>query len=192
MNLSPRSQAILQAQKFLGYKPCYLDTETTGTGAKDNILEIAIIDHDGQVLLDTLVKPVGTIHPEAQAVHGIDQASVLDAPRWNEVWPEVEVILSNRWVGIYNADFDLRLFQQSHSLNWLTWNPPLGMQTFCVMKLYAQFYGQWDSRRGSYRWHSLDAAGKQCRIPLPNSHRAGEDVLLTRAILEHIARQPAS
>jgi DNA polymerase-3 subunit epsilon len=141
------------------------------------------------VLLDTLVKPVGSIHPDAQAVHSIEDALLQDAPRWNQIWPEIEDILSNRLVGVYNADFDLRMMQQSHSRNWLSWCPPKGMQLFCIMKLYAQFYGQWDSRRSSYRWHSLESAGRQCGIPLPNSHRAKEDAKLTGAVLEYIADQ---
>lgn len=188
MTLSPQQEAIRIAREYLERKPIYLDTETTGTGPNDTILEIAIVDHDGQVLIDTLVKPVGKIHPDAQRVHGIDPTLVLDAPPWQEVWLAVEGILRGRLVGIYNADFDLRLIQQSHALSWLNWQTPDGMQAFCLMKLYAQFVGQWDPRRGSYRWHSLDAAGKQCRIPLRNSHRAKEDALLTRALLKHMAK----
>ena len=192
MNNSPREEAIQKAREFLTNKPIYLDTETTGTGSNDNILEIAIIDHGGGVLIDTLVKPVGAIHPEAEKVHGINQTIVQDAPRWQDIWPEVESILRNRWVGIYNAEFDLRLMRQSHTRSWLTWNRPEGMEAFCIMKLYAQFYGQWNSRRGSYRWHSLDAASRHCRIPLPNSHRAKDDALLTRAILEYMSGQLGS
>jgi DNA polymerase III epsilon subunit-like protein len=187
MNLSARRGAILKAQKMVSRQPVYLDTETTGTGPNDNILEIAVIDHDGEVLVDTLVKPVGRIHPDALAVHGIRDEMVADAPRWGEVWDEIETALLGRLAGIYNADFDLRMMKQSHARNWMTWTQPKGMDVFCIMKLYAQFYGQWNSRRGNYRWQSLDAAGRQCGIPLPNSHRALDDTLLTRAILRYMA-----
>ena len=57
------------------------------------------------------------------------------------------------------------------------------------MKLYAQFYGQWNPRHGNYRWQSLDQAGEQCGIPLQNSHRAKDDTHLTRALLEYMAAQ---
>jgi DNA polymerase III epsilon subunit-like protein len=189
MNHSTREEAIRKAGEFLAHEPVYLDTETTGTGPNDNILEIAIVNHDGEVLIDTLVRPVGAINPEAEAVHGISLKMVKDAPKWQEVWQEVEVVLQNRWVGIYNADFDLRMIQQSHSRNWMNWSRPVGMQEFCIMKLYAQYIGQWNPRRGGYRWHSLDAAGRQSGIPLPNSHRAKDDALLTRAVLEYVTRR---
>jgi DNA polymerase-3 subunit epsilon len=189
MNLSARKEAILRAKDYLKNKPVYLDTETTGTGPNDNILEIAVIDHDGAVLVDTLVKPMGAIHPDALRIHGIHDTMLVEAPRWGEVWREVSRVLTGRQVGIYNAEFDLRMMQQSHTRNWMRWVLPEGMQAFCVMKLYAQFHGEWNPRRADYRWQSLEAAGRQCGIPLPNSHRAKQDTLLTRAILETMAAQ---
>ena len=186
---SARREAIQIAQERLKSQPIFLDTETTGTDPNDNIVEISVIDHDGSILVNTLVKPVGKISPGAMAVHGITDAMVVDAPRWNEVWPEVEAVLTGRLLGIYNADFDLRMMQQSHAHNWMQWKAPVGMEVFCIMKLYAQFYGEWNNRRGNYRWQSLENAGKQCGIPLPNSHRAKDDTLLTREILLHMAGQ---
>ena len=189
MNISARKEAIFRAREYLGSKPVFLDTETTGTGPNDNILEIAVVDHDSTVLVDSLVRPVGAIHPDAARVHGITVDMVADAPGWEEVWEQVEVVLAGRSVGIYNADFDLRLIQQSHSRNWMNWREPDGMQPFCIMNLYAQFYGQWNSRRGNYRWHSLDKAGAQSGIALLNSHRAKDDTVLTRALLLYMAGQ---
>jgi DNA polymerase-3 subunit epsilon len=189
MNLSARKEAIQTARKWIAQQPVYIDTETTGIGPADVIVEISIIDHTGAALVDTLVRPVGSISPEAMAVHGISNEMVREARRWDEIWPEVEAALSNRAVGIYNADFDLRMLQQTHQKNWLRWANPQGVQFFCIMKLYAQFYGEWNHRRGGYRWQSLDAAGKQCGIALPNSHRAKDDTLLTRAVLGYMAQQ---
>jgi DNA polymerase-3 subunit epsilon len=189
MNLGARKEAVQIARQWVARKPVYIDTETTGTGPNDVIVEIAVIDHDGSVLVDALVKPVGTISADAMAVHGISNEMVKAAPRWETVWSQVEAALTGRAVGIYNADFDLRMMKQSHQKNWLRWYDPEGAEFFCIMKLYAQFYGQWNQRRGSYRWQSLDTAGRQCQIALPNSHRAKDDTLLTRAVLEHMAQQ---
>jgi DNA polymerase-3 subunit epsilon len=189
MNLQARKDAIISAQSMIVRKLVYLDTETTGIGPNDNILEIAIVDDDGNILADTLVKPVGTISPEAYAVHKISDGMVQDAPRWGDVWGDMETLLADRLVGIYNADFDLRMMQQSHSVNWLKWTPPEGMETFCIMKLYAQYYGKWNPRRGNFRWQSLDAASRQCGIALKNTHRAKDDTLLAKAILHYMADQ---
>ena len=187
MNTSARNEAIRSAKEMLDRQPIYLDTETTGLGANDSIVEIAVIDHDGSVLIDTLVKPAGTITPGAMAVHRITNEMVREAPGWADVWPEVEAALTGRVLGIYNADFDLRMLKQTHTRNWMQYSQPQGLEVFCIMKLYAQFYGRWNSRRGNYRWQSLDAAGKQCGIPLSNTHRAKDDTLLTLAVLQYMA-----
>ena len=189
MNSGARREAIQLAQQWIARVPVYIDTETTGTGPNDSIIEISVIDHNSNVLVDSLVKPVGKISAGARAVHGITDEIVKDAPRWDSVWEQVEAEINGRAVGIYNAEFDLRLMRQSHQMNWLRWSNPQGVEFFCIMKLYAQFYGQWNPRHGNFRWQSLDQAREQCGIPLPNSHRAKADTLLTRALLEFMANQ---
>lgn len=186
MNAGARTDAIRRAQEYLAQNPVFLDTETTGIGPHAEIVEICVVDHDGGILVDTLVRPRGEIEPGAQIVHGINADMLTDAPGWDQVWPQVEEAITGRYAGIYNLDFDRRMMMQSHQRNAMPWKR-LDTKFFCVMKLYAQFYGQWNNRRGSYRWQSLDNARWQCRLDIPNRHRAKEDTLLTREVLLHMA-----
>ena len=182
-------QAILQtALDTVGQKPVYFDTETTGTGPYDEVVEIGIVDYDGQVLLQALVKPRGSIPPDAARIHGISNDMVRDALTWAELWPDVEKAFAGRLVAAYNTDFDVRLLRQSHARSQMQWRDPW-KSTIDVMQVYAQYHGEWNNRRGNYRWWKLEQAGRFCNIPLPNSHRAVDDALLTRALLEHIAAQ---
>jgi DNA polymerase-3 subunit epsilon len=183
-----RLEAILIAKQKLEHNPVYLDAETTGTGERDEIIEVAIVNHDGSVLVDTYVKPVGKITPDAYAVHGITDESLKSAPSWVEVWPRVEEVLRGRVLGIYNADFDIRMMQQSHQISGMDWYPPYS-DFFCIMKLYAQFYGEWNPSARDYRWQKLDAARWQANLAIPNSHRAKDDTLLARALLLYMAGQ---
>ena len=189
MKTGGRAEAVKMAREWISRKPVYFDTETTGIGPNDGIIEIAVLDHDGAILVDELVKPIGTIPANATAIHGITNEMVKTASQWDVVWPRVEAAFINRVVGIYNADFDLRMIRQTHQKNWLSWFEPEGTLFFCIMKLYAQFYGQWNAQHRNYRWQSLEQAGRQCGIPLPNSHRAKDDTLLSRAVLEFMANQ---
>lgn len=182
-----RNQAIHLARKILEKKPVYLDTETTGLSQQDEIVEIAVLDHDGSLLVDKLVKPSKNIPAEATQIHHITDDMVVSARKWPILWTEIRPILSNRLIAIYNAEFDLRMMRQSYEIYRLSWKEKF--DTLDVLDLYARFYGQWDSYRRNYRYQSLANAGKQCKINLPNSHRAKDDVMLTRAVLHYIANQ---
>jgi DNA polymerase III subunit epsilon len=185
-----RRNAIVTARAEVAGQPVYLDTETTGLEDNAEIVDICIVDHDGTVLVDSLVKPRGRIPPDATAIHGITNAMVRDAPAWPELWPQIEPILAGRRVAIYNADFDVRLLKQTHQRCRLPWQvDPLSH--FCVMRLYAQFHGDWNSRYNSYRWQRLEQAILQCRISglSEAAHRARADAIAARAVLHHMAGQ---
>lgn len=176
-----------EAKKILDSDTLFLDTETTGISPRDEIVEICILDPSGEVLLDQLIKPKRPISPDAQRLHGIREGDVAGAPSWAEVGPKIQRLLTGRVVAAYNAEFDRRMLAQT-SLNHQVSLVFADVEWFCIMKAYAKYYGQWDSYRRSFRWQSLDQAGRQCGIPIPNSHRAKDDTRLAKAILEHMAR----
>ena len=183
--IAARQRAVETARKVLSAKPVYLDTETTGLNRTDEIIEISIIDDDGQVLFETLVKPSQPIPADSMRVHGITNQEVQTARTWPAVWPLVRSVLYSRLIVIYNEEFDLRMMQQSHARYKLPWKEKLS--SFDLLKLYAEFRGDWDSYRRAYRYHSLASAGQHCGIHLPNAHRSTADTLLTRAVLHYIA-----
>lgn len=177
--------AIETARQVIAQNPIYLDTETTGLDRSDEIVEISVVDDNGQTLYESLVKPSHPIPEETIRVHHINNEAVSVAPTWPIVWTQLRPVLFGRLIVLYNADFDLRMISQTH----LRYGFPMKdkLSSFDLLKLYAQFRGEWDTRRGSYRFHSLADAGRQCHISLPNAHRATADTLLTRALLHYIA-----
>ncbi len=183
-----RQRAIEEAQMVLARQPVYLDTETTGLGPSDEIVEISIVDHDGSILLETLVRPSRPIPAVATGIHGITNEEVQSARPWPIVWTDVRPLLQGRVVVIYNAEFDLRMMRQSLERYQLKWNQPIN--AYDLLELYSRFRGERDPRRGTFRYHSLDSAGRHSGIALPNAHRATADTLLARALLHHIAGLP--
>jgi len=184
----------------------FLDTETTGLGHNDQIVEIAIIDHHGRALLETLVRPTVPIGEEAQAVHGITAADLVAAPTFPDILPRIVAAVLDRHVVIYNRDFDTRLLAQTlaaHDL--LTGEGTLRQRLdgvfaprawHCAMLTYAEFWGDWNSRCHGYTWQSLAKAVSQqgCRLPDGlRAHRARADAELTRQlVLKMIAQTRCS
>lgn len=177
--------AVLQARQVLDLRPVYLDTETTGLDKAAEIVEISVVDTDGTTLVDTLVRPSQSIPADVIRVHHITNEMVQKAQPWPFLWNSIRPAFSNRVVVIYNSDFDIRMIKQTHDRYKMRWD--FTGRPFDLMALYAKFNGEWDPNRRAYRNISLDAAGKNCRIPLPNSHRALADTQLTRALLEYLA-----
>ena len=80
-----REAVSRQARAWLEANALILDTETTGLGDDAEVVELAVIDCAGAVLLDTLVRPSGPVPAEAAAIHGITDAMLADAPTWSEI-----------------------------------------------------------------------------------------------------------
>jgi len=179
-------KVIERAKQIRALDPLYLDTETTGFGPDDVVIEIGIVDAKGDLVFESLVNPNKPIPKESSAINGITDEMVADAPTWKDIWEKVDQVLKNRIVGIYNAEFDLRLLKQTHNHCCGVWNFD-NRKAFCAMRMYAAFYGDWNPRSNGYRLQKLEQAGRNCQIALPNSHHAVDDARLTAAVMEYIA-----
>jgi DNA polymerase-3 subunit epsilon len=178
-----------KALSLLAAHPVFLDTETTGLLDVDEVVEVAVLDTDGTVLLNTLVKPTRLIGEGACQVHGINDADVEDAPTFAEIWPQLIEVLQDRQTVIYNASFDMQKLRQSARAHGLQIADSISLRNVhCAMEMYASFWGDWDDYHESYRWQSLsDAAAQQgVKIPL-DLHRARGDAELTRQVFLKIA-----
>ena len=164
-----------------------LDTETTGTGDDAEIVSIAICSADGTVLLDTLVKPVKPIPMASTKVHHITDADVADCPTWLEIQPLVVEFITGKVVIAYNAQFDFKMLGASDEASGL---PALDYHDIakfgCAMKYYAEYAGDWNDYRESWRWHKLTDAMKQQHLPVIDAHHALGDVLMTLSLLKKL------
>lgn len=158
----------------------YLDTETTGLYAShgDELLEIAVVGDTGNVLLDTLVKPVRHAEwPEAEAIHGITPSHVVDAPSLESLVPRLLPIIEDaELVVIYNAPFDLAFLPEPL-------RPLATDKALCAMRAFALHAGEWDEWHQSYRWCNLAEAARAAGHKWDGrAHRARADALATRSV----------
>lgn len=161
-----------------------LDTETTGLNDGE-IVQIAIVRSSGDVLLDTLVRPVFPIPVDATRIHGITDDMVKDAPMWQEVVEQVKFIVTGENVVVYNATYDRKMMHQSAEkagimkIDWKSFST-----WWCAMSAYAAHWGDWNSYHGNYRWQSLTNACDQQEIAIADAHTALGDALMTLALVK--------
>ena len=188
-----RREAISrQACAWLEANALILDTETTGLGDDAEVVELAVIDCTGNVLLDTLVRPSGPVPAEAAAIHGITDAMLADAPTWSEIHDRFCCLVEGRQVVIYSREFDARVISQTARRYGLP--APQGFDQVlehdriqCAMHVYAEFRGEWSEERGQYRWQKLSAAAQQQGVTVENAHRALGDCLMTLGVVRAMA-----
>lgn len=190
--ISDRSRAILTAREWIERRPLFLDTETTGLGPGDQIVDIAVVDSDGSTILNTLIKPTIGIANGAAIAHGITDEMVSSAPTFDVLWPFLATLMRGRTVITYNARFDFRMMIQSGC----AWSVDQivsmidDIDQCCAMTLYAGFWGEYDAYHDSYRWQRLETAARQCGLAFTGSaHRALADAQMARLVMLHIAGQ---
>ncbi len=186
--LANKQQGMQLVRQKLAEKPVYIDTETTGITRTDEILEIVIVDWDGSVLFESFIRPQKPIPPESTAIHGITSDMVEKARPWPIAWQQIRPLVAGRLLAMYNAEFDMRMMQQSLEQYRLPWRE--NFDTLDIMDLFSQFIGEWDPNRKALRRYRLEQAGKYFKIPIPNAHHALEDTLLARAVLYSMAGLP--
>lgn len=133
-----------------------LDTETTGLGDKDQVIQVAAIDMAGNPLIDRLIMPTVPITDGARKVHGIHLKALENAPYFIGITAELQRVLhAAEVVIIYNADYDNRLITQTlkaHNEAPWTWLADISQ---CAMLQYAAYIGDWSDRFGSYKFQRL-------------------------------------
>ena len=163
-----------------------VDTETTGLSKKDEIIQLAILDLDGKVLIDTLLKPTVPISPEAYEIHGISYQSLKNAPSILDLYDEIANLIRNRYLVAYNAAFDQRLLTQTCNLHGLPKFEVAGW--YCAMEKYSYFRGKDDGQK-DYKSQSLISACTQQGILVRKAHEAVKDCLLTLELIKSMINQ---
>ena len=190
------AEAAYWARYFLSDRDnLVLDTETTGLDGY--MVEIGVINVEGETVFHSMLNPQTQIEAGAMAVHGITESEIADAPTFDDIEPKLRALLAGKRVAIYNAPFDMgvlrrevrratknqlravgvespNLAQISGVCDWWIGN----VQADCAMHHYATFFGAWSDYRGSYKWQRLNGG-----------HRALDDC---RACLKRIEEMAAS
>lgn len=127
-----------------------IDTETTGIDpGQDELLQVSIIDTNGNTLYNQYLKPVkATSWEDAERVNHISPEMVKDCPTILAEMPKINEILNKANIIIgYNTAFDLSFLAAAGA----EWNA----MEIDVMLDFAPIYGEWNEYYGDYKWQTL-------------------------------------
>lgn len=167
-----------RAQSWLNTGTVFIDTETTGLSKTDQVIEIAVIDGLGAVLMDCRIRPTVPINPHAQAVHGISARCLEGMPTWDRIHSRFQAAIEGKTVVAFNATFDASIINQTAAAHRLCIRFE---RTECAMKLAA-------SHLNTGSRISLANAAKAVGVRFDgNAHSALVDIMTTLKIVRAIA-----
>jgi DNA polymerase-3 subunit epsilon len=172
-----------------------LDTETTGKLESQNgqIVEIAILDQDGQVVYHTLCKPDSAMPASVSEINGLTDDVLAEAPSFAQIWPDLMQVLTANDTPIYvwNTDFDRPMLLKTAQRFQLPVPETISNKKRwrCAMKLHARWYGEWSNGKDDYRWQPLQWACTDLEIEGDDWHRAIGDAQHTLGVMQAIAKR---
>ncbi len=155
-----------------------VDIETTGGYAASNgITEIAVYLHDGIRVVkhfETLINPQQNIPRYITALTGIDNATVADAPAFDEIADVLFDLLNENIFVAHNVNFDYSFVK--HQLKNSGYD--LTAKKLCTVRLGRKIFPGLPS-------YSLGNLCRSLNIDVQNRHRAGGDAKATVTLFEH-------
>src|SRR5215471_2881386 len=149
----------------------FVDLETTGTlAARDAITEIGIVrvdaDPDGAgepnvIEWSTLVNPGVPIPPEIQALTGITDAMVRDAPSFGRIAEQVAARTAGALFVAHNGRFDYGFLKHAFARI----ERKFSARVLCTVRLSRRLFP-------AEPHHSLDSVIARHRLPIEGRHRA--------------------
>lgn len=173
------TEDVFDKEEYLSKIIC-LDTETTGLHAgRDEILQLSIIDGNGKVLFDELVKPAHRKKwVEAQEINGITPEMVKNKLPLSAYDDKLSGIFRNalKIVG-YNLEFDLKFLEKS-DINASEYIYPENCVD--VMKEFVPIYGHVDRNHGDFKFKRLKTCARYYKYSWEgDAHNALEDAKAT-------------
>ncbi|MCF2447085.1 GIY-YIG nuclease family protein [Dyadobacter sp. CY345] len=156
-----------------------VDIETTGGyPSASGITEIAILIHDGVEVVDryeTLINPERSIPLSIQALTGINDAMVAEAPIFNEVAGKIYQMLSGCVFIAHNVNFDYSFIKHHLALAGHDLDAP----RLCTVRMSRQI-------KPGLKSYSLGKLCDALGIQIENRHRAGGDAQATSILFSKL------
>ena len=117
-------KAMERRTYWLDHKDEYLICDTEGTANRANeLVEVSMIDLDGNLLYNSLIRPRTSISRTGVRLHGITNEMVADAPTWEQAAPEVRALLDQRIMLAFDSISDVLRIKKTSALYDMQFGP---------------------------------------------------------------------
>jgi len=158
-----------------GHEYVILDTETTGL--QGEIIDLAIINGQGDVLYNNLLRPKCSIEYGAMKKHHITDSMVRRCNTFAQEWSKIHDVIRGKSIITYNARFDAERISHTARVHGVDIG---NMVFYCAMVEYAKAYT-------SKRSIKLEVACEQNGIKVAQEHRALPDTFDTLNLIRQRA-----
>lgn len=159
-----------------------IDTETTGLGSHAEIIEVAIINSNEDVIYHDHYKPKQILTIDNVKIHGITNEYLKNKDSFNQLAHDKLLdVFQGMNVWAYNASFDSRLLLQTckeYNVQYAQWH------FNCIMN---RFNNRYNSQG---KWFSLVNACKHLSVDVSDlkAHSAVDDCKMALRLLKEIIK----
>ncbi len=169
-----------KAAKFLADGLVVIDLETSAEPEDPNawIIEIGLVDNQGQALLDTKVRPGVEVTPAVERITGLEESDLKSAPDFRQVYRRLKEQVRGKPLGAYGSEKDREALRRALERFHL---PPLEVGEWVdIAEMYMRY-------RGEESFFSLEEACHHEGIPVNGAHHALNDARMTLALVKKIS-----
>lgn len=156
-----------------------IDTETTGNSHQDEVVEIGIVDMQGNVVYESYFMPEVRFKQSASAVNHLNKAVLKQkgALQFEDEWPKIVNILKGHVILGHNLAYDKRMIVDTCKRYGLDDDEALHL-----------FDGYYDSKKIAQKWmiapnYKLDDLSTMLGITWAETHDATDDCKMTLQFL---------
>ena len=163
-----------------------LDTETTGLGQDDEVVEIAILDSNANELYHSFFEPKAEVNYQAAQVTGLTNDRLVGQPKFIDEWPKIKEAIGSHLIAGHNLQYDRRLMQQ-------TLEKQTGKNHQAEMNaLFENCIDSYQMAQRSSVAKGKRSLGQLCEamgVEYPPNHRASHDCLGVLYVLQNFEQK---
>lgn len=178
-----RNDRIKKELDALPQDALLFDTETNGLSLgnenkKDNleIVELALVDLNGNTVYHSLFKPEKPISSTLSIVNNITNEMLETAPKWKDEWSKINKLMKGKTIIGFNIDnFDVNALDVTCARYDIPFKETCDFNTVDIMPMFIKFTNLFTLTYSKSMFIKQEVARNICGLETKQTHRADDD-----------------